>query len=41
VCRGRRSRRNRHVVVLRTGDTLPLSRRRTEELERVMRGGTG
>jgi DNA-binding LytR/AlgR family response regulator len=30
--------RNRHVVVLRTGATLPLSRRRKEELERVMRG---
>ena len=30
--------RNRHVVVLRTGATLPLSRRRKDELERVMRG---
>lgn len=30
--------RNRHIVVLRNGTTLPLSRRRKEELERVMRG---
>jgi len=30
--------RNRHVVVLRNGTTLPLSRRRKEELERVMAG---